>query len=174
MKRRAALLASMGLLPLPGLALYDPKPAEGLSAVQGEWKGSLTYRDYSRPDRLVTLPTRLFVALSAPNELVFHYVFDDGPGKTVVSYEKMGFDFVAGQVSWDSGIKEKSTAVYGISFNATEVGVQSIIFERKSDAGIDRYRMEISDRFLNLAKDEIRSDGTPQFRNRFEFKRGGV
>jgi hypothetical protein len=68
-------------------ALYDPKPLADIVPMQGEWKGALTYNDYSAPGKLLTPPTRLFVALSAPNEVTLHYAFNDGPGKTVYSYE---------------------------------------------------------------------------------------
>jgi hypothetical protein len=51
-------------------ALYNPAPDPSLAAVQGEWVGTLTYRDYSQPDKMVTLPTRVFIALGAPSELV--------------------------------------------------------------------------------------------------------
>ncbi|MEQ1518987.1 MAG: hypothetical protein ABL931_21115, partial [Usitatibacteraceae bacterium] len=61
------------------MALYDPKPLEDVSIAQGEWRGTLTYNDYSRPGKLVTLPTRLFAAMASPTELVLQYIFDDGP-----------------------------------------------------------------------------------------------
>jgi hypothetical protein len=51
-------------------ALYDDKPAAVLSVAEGAWQGTLTYRDYSHPDRTETLPTVLFVALGAPGTLV--------------------------------------------------------------------------------------------------------
>jgi hypothetical protein len=173
MNRRTVLVALIGLVAIPAQALYDPKPDEGLASVQGEWSGSLTYRDYGKPDRMVTLQTRLFVALSAPSELVFHYVFADGPGKTVYSYEKMRFDFGARRVAWESGIAERSQTAFAIVSNATEGGIQTIVFERKNDQGVDRYRMVLAMRGLTIAKDEIQPDGTVLFRNKLEFKRGG-
>jgi hypothetical protein len=171
MKRRAALACLVGLVSIPALALYDPVPDAQLAAVQGEWTGSLIYRDYSESGRLVTLPTRLFVALSSPTALVFHYVFDDGPGKTVFSYETMSFDVVGRRLTWESGTQEKSVSVYDIISSTTEGGTQTIVFQQRIKAGVDRYRMELSARALTLAKDEIDSAGTARFRNRFELRR---
>ena len=90
---------------LYAFALYDAKPEPTFAAIQGEWRGTLAYRDYNQtsqkaasasanaPEKMVTPNTTLFLALAAPNALTLHYVFDDGPGKTVYSYERMNFDF---------------------------------------------------------------------------------
>ena len=91
MFRRCFLVVFAASLSLPAAALYDPKPVGDLSLLQGEWRGTLTYNDYSRPGKLVTLPTTLFAALASPSDLTLHYVYDDGPGKTVHSYERMTF-----------------------------------------------------------------------------------
>ena len=69
MKRRTLLAGLACLLSAPAFALYAPKPDAALAAVQGEWRGTLVYRDYSEPDRMVTLPTQRFVALGAPGTL---------------------------------------------------------------------------------------------------------
>ena len=174
MKHRITLALLTVLCAGSVFALYDPKPDEALSAVQGAWKGSLTYRDYGKPDRLVTLPTRLFVALSAPNELVFHYVFDDGPSKTVFSYEKMNFDFANNQLSWTSGSSEKSLSIFHITSNTSEGGARRLTFEGRSGATTDRYTLVLSPRELGLAKDEVSATGAPLFRNKYEFSRSGT
>src|SRR4051812_33385690 len=75
MQRRLLLIGLTWLAARPAFALYDAKPDGALAAVQGEWRGALTYPDYSEPKRMVPLPPRLLVALSAPNELVLHYAF---------------------------------------------------------------------------------------------------
>ena len=156
------------------LALYDPKPDGALSAVQGEWKGSLTYRDYSEPHSLVTLPTRLFVALSAPNELVFSYVFDDGPAKTVFSYEQMNFDFTNHVVTWTSGTDKKSVSVCRITTNGAAGDTRKLVFERKDGNQTNRFTMELSPRALKLDKNEVSPDGAIVFRDKFEFLRPGT
>jgi hypothetical protein len=174
MNRRTAIAVVSALASRPALALYDPKPAEGLASVQGAWKGTLTYRDYSKPDRLVTLPTRLFVALGSPSALVLHYVFNDGPGKTVFSYETMGFNFDARQITWESGSTQRSKSVLEITSNDVEGDVQSLTFEKVAEGEIERYRMELSVGALLLAKDEVKQGGAARFRNKFEFNRVGV
>jgi len=174
MNRRAVLAVLTGLASGSARALYDPKPDEGLSAVQGEWVGALTYRDYGAPDRLVTLPARLYVALGAPNELVMHYVFDDGPSKAVFSYERMGFDFAGGQVTWTSGISKPSVSVYGITSD-TAVGLgRRLSFERRQNTEIERYGMALSARALALTLEEVHADGQVVFRNKYEFLRAGA
>jgi hypothetical protein len=174
MLRRSAISALLALTAGRSLALYDPKPDGALSEVQGEWKGSLTYRDYSKPDRLVTLPTRLFVALSAPNELVLHFVFDDGPLKTVYSYERMTFDYSGKQLSWTSGSTKKSIDVHTITASTKEGSVTTLNFERQSEGKTDRYSLALSSQRLQLTKEEVKSSGEPIFRNRYEFSRTGA
>ncbi|MGH8238576.1 MAG: hypothetical protein ACREXP_16350, partial [Steroidobacteraceae bacterium] len=107
MHARSILVAAACLWAGAASALYDPAPDAAFAAVQGAWKGSLTDRDYSKPDRLVTLPTRLFVALGSPNQLVLHFVFDDGPAKTVYSYERMQFDFASNELTWSSVLNQE-------------------------------------------------------------------
>jgi len=120
MPRRATLaLLSLLVVALPALALYDLKPDATLAAIEGEWKGSLAYRDYGDPDRIVTLPTELFVTLGAPQELVMHYIYDDGPGKVVHSDESMRFDFEGGRVMWVSGVKERTESTGRIDGSPT-------------------------------------------------------
>lgn len=69
MLRPTLILLVTAALAGPALALYDAKPDEALAASQGAWTGSLTYRDYSQPDRLVALPVKRFVALAGPDVL---------------------------------------------------------------------------------------------------------
>ena len=174
MKRLAAFAILAILWTGSAFARYDAKPDEALFAAQGEWRGSLTYRDYSKPDRRVTLSTRVFVALSAPEELVLHYVFDDGPAKTVFSYERMGFDFANKQVAWSTGSDGKSVSTYRITSNSTEGNVRRITFEQSNGETIDRYTLELSPRKFGLAKDEVNAVGVPSFRNKYEFSRPGA
>ena len=64
------------------------------AALAGNWTGTLEYRDY-RSDRRVTLPTTLAVSGDGINVLLFSYVYDDGPGKTVRSTDRITIDPVA-------------------------------------------------------------------------------
>src|SRR5436190_9658816 len=61
------------------------------AALTGSWKGTLEYRDY-QSDKRVTLPTTLVISREAAGELTFAYVYDDGPGKTVTSKDRVTVD----------------------------------------------------------------------------------
>ena len=173
MKRRAIIASLAGLVAVPAFALYEPRPEEALSAVQGEWRGSLVYRDYSEPTKMVTLPTRLFVTLSAPSELVLHYVFDDGPSKTVFSYERMSFNFAVRQVAWSSG-QDAKVSVCVITSDSTSNNVRTLVFERNEGGETKRFTMVLSARSLSLSEDEVSSSGAASFRNKYEFSRSGT
>ena len=171
MQRRAILFGLASSVAAPAFALYDPRPEDALSGVQGEWRGSLTYRDYREPKRMVTLPTRLFVALSAPSELVLHYVFDDGPSKTVFSYERMNFDFAGREVTWFSGQK---ASVCTLTADSTSDRVRALVFERNDGGETKRFTMTLSARALTLSEDEVSSAGIASFQNKYEFSRVGT
>jgi hypothetical protein len=170
MRRRAVLFGLAFSAATPAFALYDPKPDDWLSAVQGAWRGSLTYRDYSEPKRMVTLPTRAFVALAAPASLVLHYVFDDGPSKTVFSYEKMRFDFPGHQVTWVTG-QDARSSVCIITSDSISDSARSLLFERNEGGVTKRFTMVLSDRAWTLSEDEVTPAGLVSFRNRYEFAR---
>jgi hypothetical protein len=155
-------------------ALYDDKPAAALSVAEGAWQGTLTYRDYSHPDRTETLPTRLFVALGAPGTLVLHYVYDDGPGKTVHSYESMAFDFAKGEVTWISGSDKKEQFTARVVSIARLADVQRLIFERTTESGKDRYTLDLASGAFALQHEELDGSGASMLRNRHEFKRAGT
>lgn len=156
---------------LPALAAYDPPPDAGLAAVLGEWNGSLSYRDYARPDRIEALPTRLFVSLLGPDELALHFVYDDGPGKTVYGYERMRFDFAGQTLVWTLGAMERSTLVGRIVASASEGTARRYVVEAGKDAALSRYTFEFSPRALTMKKDEVDATGKASNRNSYVFKR---
>jgi len=155
-------------------ALYDDRPADALSLAEGAWHGKLTYRDYSHPDRTETLPTVLYVALGAPGTLVLHYVYDDGPGKTVHSYESMTFDFGKGEVTWVTGSSEKEQFVARIVSNARVGDLQKMVFERMTADGKDRYTFDLAAKAMALQHEEVDTSGAALLRNRHEFTRPGT
>ena len=181
MIRRRNIPASSGVLSSVSSLVTLPVAAQGISApnpdlaaAKGAWRGQLTYRDYFRPDRLVTLPTRFFVALSAPSDLTLHYVFDGGPSKTVYSFGRMAFDFVNSELIWTSGYPNAKMPQHRIlSMQAQEDGC-TINFEREEGANIRRYFFNLLPKTLRLGKEEGTSSGAFQFRNRYEFTRGEV
>ncbi|MDN3922455.1 hypothetical protein [Roseateles violae] len=171
MHRRDALVFAALVLAVSASAQSASAPQADLAAAQGAWSGKLTYRDYSRPDRLVTLPARLFVALSGPSELVFHYVFDDGPSKTVYSYERMTFDFAGNLISWTSGHPGIKTTQNRIMSSQAQDGGRVIVFEREDGETKSRYVLSLHPKALSLGKEESTPSGEFQFRNRYEFSR---
>jgi hypothetical protein len=168
------LAALAATLPTRALALYDPQPSPLLQSAPGAWSGTLTYRDWSNPDKLVTLPCRLAVALSAPDELALFYVFDDGPGKVVYSYDRMSFDFKAGTLDWVSGVAKPSRSQYVVTRAAADADGAELLFERSVEDRTDRYTFALRRTTLELGKTEVASSGEQRFRNRYEFRRAGA
>jgi hypothetical protein len=174
MNRRHALGllgAAVAVTALPALAAYDPKPEAALSAVLGEWRGTLTYRDYAKPDRLVALPTRLYVSMLGPDELSLHYVYDDGPGKTVYAYERLRFEFASDTLVWIMGTVDRTALVGRIVATANEGGVRRYVVDTTKDNALSRYTFEFGPGALTMKKDEIDASGKAANRNRYEFKR---
>ncbi len=149
----------------------DTPPDAALAAVQGEWEGKLQYRDYSEPDKFVTLPTRLFVALGAPNELVLQFTYDDGPGKTVHSYDRMTFDSAAKSVTWVSHGDDEGPRVHTITADSADGETRQVIFERQDGDHRAQYTLALSPRDFQLSKIEIATDGGMTYRNRYDFVR---
>lgn len=64
------------------------------NALAGSWVGVLEYRDFAEPatsNKRVKLPTWLTVEATGSN-LRFHYVYDDGPNKTVTETSLVNID----------------------------------------------------------------------------------
>lgn len=71
----------------------EPSQSDLRGALVGEWVGVLEYRDYSEPvasTKRVDLPTWLSITGDGP--LLWHYVYDDGPGKVVDEVDVVTFD----------------------------------------------------------------------------------
>ena len=171
---RRAILGWIALAAVPAISLAaDPAPDAVLSAIQGNWGGSLQYKDFSAPDKLVTLPTKLSVTLTGPDEIAMHYVYDDGPTKTVYAYERMRFDFARNEVLWKGGSKDKPMEMTWQITKAVPSGASRlVVMERKrSDGKKDRLTLELSAAALVFSKDELAPDGRAAFRNKYTFKR---
>ena len=171
MQKRTLLLSFGAFVLRPANALYDPKPIALLEMTTGSWEGSLTYRDYQKPDRMVALKTAVTVSLVAPDELALYYVFDDGPGKIVYSYERMKFDLVANQLIWNSGTSKPSLNEYKITSSRTEKAKSTLTFEKSADAGTDRYSFEIDKKTWVLTKYEIAPGVKESLRSKYEFSK---
>ena len=171
MMARLVLLLFMLASVAPVRALHDPAPDPTLAVVEGAWTGTLTYRDYSPPPGLVTLPTRLFVALSAQDELVMHYVYNDGPGKTVHSYESMRLEFAEKRVTWTSGDKKRESTVGQVVSDTQNGTTRRVVIETSDADGAARHTLEFAPDRLTMKKEEIDAAGGTVLRNTYEFKR---
>jgi hypothetical protein len=152
-------------------ALYDPLPNAALSRLIGDWAGTLTYRDWSDATKQVTLKTRTYASLVAPDELALFYVFDDGPGKTVYSYERMTFDFAKSNLVWVSGTAKPNRTEWKITSVETVGDEARIAFERAVDGKHDKQRLTIGANQWAMVKMEVAKDGNEIQRNRYEFSR---
>jgi hypothetical protein len=155
-------------------ALYDPKPHDALALAPGAWQGTLTYRDWSNPDKQVTLPCRLAVALTQPDELALYYVFDDGPGKTVYSYDRMRFDFAASRLAWASGTAKPSMSEYRVTAVQSNADEAQLLFERSVEGRLDKYTFDLARRTWRLSKREVAANGAETLRNRYELVRSAA
>jgi len=174
MNRRHAfglIAGTAGTAAFPAMALYDPQPDAVLALVLGEWRGSLTYRDYSPPGGVVTLPTRLFVSMNAPDEIALHFAYDDGPGKAVYSYERLRFEFASSTLVWISGAVEKTALVGRITSSASDGAVRRCVVETMKDGALSRYTFEFGAKAFTLQRDEIDPLGKAVNRNRHAFTR---
>jgi hypothetical protein len=167
MQKRTFLLTLGALAVRPASALYDPKPIAFLEAGTGTWVGTLTYRDYQKPDRMVTLKTVMTCSLIAPDELALYYVFDDGPGKTVYSYERMLFDFAANRIVWNSGSSKPSRVEYKITAMHQSRG--TLTFEKTQENRNDKYSLEITKKSWLLTKYEASAGAEDLLRSKYEF-----
>jgi hypothetical protein len=173
--RTIMAIASFALgFSLSAHALYDGKPVAELRDAPGAWHGTLTYNDYSEPGKLVTLQTTAFVSLIQPNELAVFYVFDDGPGKTVYSYEQMRFDFAKAEVRWTSGAEKKEVTISHIDSNEPSGEGRRIVFATTAGDHVDRHTLTISAKKFVLRKDEIDHAGRSTMRDEYQFQRSGI
>ena len=169
MHKRTLLLTLGAFAVRPANALYDPSPIALLEAGTGTWAGALTYRDYQKPDQMVTLKTTMTSSLVAPDELALYYVFDDGPGKTVYSYERMKFDLTGNQMIWNSGTSKPSRTEYKITSSLVQKGKSRLTFEKAQDTRIDKYSLEITKKSWLLAKFEASAGTEEILRSKYEF-----
>jgi len=170
--RRTLIAALVALTAWPAYALYDPAPAGPLARLQGEWRGELTYDDFSNPGKLVTLPTRVFAALASPTAVTLLYEFDDGPTKTVYSYEQMRFDFAGLRVVWVSGAEQPEESSYRMVSSDVDGARWRIVFE-STDGEPDRavYTLETDGAVLTFRKEELDAAGAKRLRNEYRLRR---
>jgi hypothetical protein len=117
-----------------------PVPAQGVppdhlyGVMNGHWVGTLEYKDYSNPDKRVTLPTILDITPSAKGGVAMHYIYDDGPGKTVTGDDTFIFSTDNTTVDW-TGAKQSAPEIFAVqSFDHNDAArVLTIVLQREGD-----------------------------------------
>lgn len=110
-----------------------PAPAAGELNVllRGEWRGVLEYKDYQKPDKRVTLPTTLSVANGFAEGVSMHWVYDDGPGKTVIEDDRFVMAADRATLDW-TGLKDKEATIWTVrSYTRTSEGGLKVVMERE-------------------------------------------
>lgn len=165
------LLLCIGLFCAGVNASHPPAPESGLAAAAGSWQGQLVYNDYSSPGKMVTLATKLHVALSDPDTLVLYFIYDDGPGKTVYGYEQIQIDQTGKRLHWQSSGNKNKTTDYLLTNVTSDTKGNHYTFSRAEPTMTFHYQMTISPTHFSMEKSEITGTSAPVFRHRYQFDR---
>jgi hypothetical protein len=176
--RQLLLLASLAL---PGARIAQTAPPTTTDlqhALIGSWTGVLEYRDYSEPAtsaKRVQLPAWLTIA-PIGDAFALHFIYDDGPTKTVTEDDTWRFDSVARTFSEASN--GKPALLYSVDGLATlKAGRGDLILTGKST---DNNKSAESRIILTLRRnliawtEEVRPEGSAEpfaFRHRYVFTR---
>ena len=146
----------------------------------GSWVGTLEYRDYSEPAgsaKRVKLPTWLTVA---PNDvgLLFSYVYDDGPTKTVTETATVRVDAASGHylVAGKNGKNEETSTIEGL--DQLKQGRGTLVLRgtgTENSVTVDvRTTLRVGRNILEITR-ETGPAGTPLvFRHAYTFVRAAV
>lgn len=142
----------------------------------GQWKGKLDYRDYSN-DKRVTLPTMLEITLNAPGDaMVFHYTYDDGPGKIVEDREIVSMNAALGrylEVS-DNGKERQEFQAIGL-YDLRGEAPAHVVLEGKGEENekvVDvRITIDISHRTFTILRETKLPGDEFKFRHQYTFDR---
>lgn len=181
------LILAVGLLPV----VFAPQ-AQTVSAVQvrsdlrvslaGDWVGVLEYRDYQEPagsSKRVDLPTWLRVTDAGIGRQSWHYVYDDGPGKTVDEMDVVTFDpSKASYASVDNDKPARTFAVQGYGELKAGRGVLVLVGDGTENEKLVEIRETITIRWnlLELLQETrpARSQEVFVFRHLYRFVRAQV
>lgn len=154
-------------------ALWIQAPHPLIAALAGQWTGTLEYRDY-RSERRVTLPTKLLVTQSA-SVLEFAYEYDDGPGKTVRSRDRVTIDASAAtyRVQNSDGTYDATFAINGLAgFGKGSDTVVLIGKGTENDAPVDlRITLSVTPKQITMERESRKAGEEWMFRNRYVLTR---
>ena len=147
-------------------------------ALTGQWAGVLEYRDYSEPAtsmKRVQLPTWLTIT-NVAGVLTERFVYDDGPGKTVVSSQTITFD-VGSKTYTEQEVSKPAQISQVTGYEALKAGRGELILLGR---GLDNDKPAETRTTLTIRRnllswlEEVRPAGTQEpfaFRHRYTFTR---
>jgi hypothetical protein len=160
------LFASCATVPRPG-----PTGPQAFQALVGRWEGTLEYADYQPPHGRVVLPTLLEVTPSDTGGLRLAFTFDDGPGKTVHSTDRIDFEADGRTLAWGDEGKPPSARP---RFTSVTAGRQVVAQTEGSDDDAPatlRETLEVEPGRFTLLKEVRPVGGAFAFRHRYVFTR---
>ncbi len=148
----------------------------------GQWSGTLAYRDYSDAanadsGKRVTLPTTLEVTLSPQGgAMIFHYTYDDGPGKIVQENETVWMNATQSRyLEVNADGKERSeyhaTGFSGLQGDAPAHVVLEGKGEENSKPVVVRTTLDISYRTFTILRETKLAGKDFLFRHQYKFER---
>lgn len=110
-----ATLMLAGAFPAPLLAQPSASAKMLHAALGGRWTGTLRYRDYQDSTRFVSLPTVLEGTAAADSASVrLDFVYDDGPGKTVLSSDTFALSADASTLRWGPADGKRAPSSFAV------------------------------------------------------------
>ncbi|MEO7772788.1 MAG: hypothetical protein ABIX19_17310 [Gemmatimonadaceae bacterium] len=144
------------------------------AALVGHWSGTLEYKDYRDPTKRVTLPTIIDVTPRSAGGTSLHVVYDDGPGKTVVSDDRFVIADDMRSFDW-TGVKDTVPEVFRMISVTQDGGTIRMVGERDgsdNDAPATlRETFTITVRELVVVKEVRPAGGTFSFRHTYRMTR---
>ena len=114
------------------------------------------------------------VAAAAPKEVTIHYVFNDGPNKTVHSYDRLLIDAENAVVKF-SGLKADDVNIANIVSTHVQDEVWEIVAERSEESKgvttVVRYRLKLGKSLFEVLKTAGPKGAEGEFRNAYVFRR---
>ena len=159
------------------LSLPATRP-EALQAMEGEWVGVLEYRDYSEPatsTKRVFLPTWLTI-LPTKEGVKRHFIYDDGPNKTVDETDTVTID-PSGLTYSETNLGKPSLVEHIIGFEKLKNGKGDLVLV---GTGTDNDKPTDTRTTLSIRRNLIswilevrpaKSNEPYSFRHRFTFTR---
>lgn len=168
-------LGSTSLLALtPAPAALPTRPAL-YGALAGNWVGSLEYKDYSKPNTRVTLPTKIGVSYTADSSaLLMHFTYDDGPGKIVEDDDRFAANATVTSIAW-GGAKAATPQQYTVTDGAGAKGRIAIVLQGEGEddnkPATIRETITVSADTLRILKETRVKGGEFAFRHGYVMRR---